>query len=283
VREARFYKKISGDRVQCELCPHFCLIELGKSGFCRARKNIEGKLYSLIYGEVTSVAMDPIEKKPLYHYHSGEYILSIGTKGCNLVCPFCQNWSISQDINAPSRNFISGEVIKLAKENKSFGIAYTYNEQFIWYEFVYDTARLAKENGLSNVLVTNGMVNLAPLEEILPFIDAMNIDIKSIDGQRYEDVCRGNLEAIQEVIKRSARSCHVELTNLIVPGFNDREEDFRKLVDWIYDNLGDSVVLHFSRYFPCYKFTAPLTSPSVLKLAESIAKKKLKYVYLGNI
>jgi len=283
VKEARFYKKINGGKVQCELCPHFCLIASGESGFCRVRKNIEGKLFSLIYGEASSVALDPIEKKPLYRFHSGEFILSVGTKGCNLTCPFCQNWTISQDMETPTETVTSVQLIELAKRNKSFGIAYTYNEPFIWYEFVYDTAKLARESGLKNVLVTNGMVNIPPLEEILPFIDAMNIDIKSIRESFYKDVCKGDLLAIQEVIKRSVKSCHVELTNLIIPGLNDSQEDFSKLTDWIYDNLGDSVPLHFSRYFPCYKCNAPPTPVADLKIAQSIAKKKLKYVYLGNV
>jgi pyruvate formate lyase activating enzyme len=283
VKEARFYRKIDGGKVQCELCPHFCLIDPGESGFCRVRKNIEGALFSLIYGKSSSVALDPIEKKPLYRFHSGEFILSAGTKGCNLVCPFCQNWTISQDIDAPTEDVTSMQLVELAKHNKSFGIAYTYNEPFIWYEFVYDTAKLARENGLCNVLVTNGMVNLEPLEEILPFIDAMNIDIKSIKESFYKDVCKGSLKAVQEVIKRSVRSCHVELTNLIVPTLNDTEEDFTRLTEWIYNNLGDSIPIHFSRYFPCHEFNLPPTPVAVLKTAQAIAREKLKYVYLGNV
>ena len=180
MHEALFYEVLPSGKVHCLLCPQSCIIADGKVGFCRVRKNIGGKLYSLIYGQITSIALDPVEKKPLYHFHPGEYILSVGTKGCNLTCLFCQNWSISQDANRQTEPITSQQIIKKAKDVKSFGIAYTYNEPFIWYEFVMDTAKEAKKEGLSNVLVTNGFVNKEPLEQLLPFIDAMNIDLKSI-------------------------------------------------------------------------------------------------------
>lgn len=282
-KEALFYEALPDGKVHCLLCPQSCRIDDGKVGFCRVRKNIKGKLYSLIYGQITSLALDPIEKKPLYHFHPGKYILSIGTKGCNLACPFCQNWTISQDDSVATESITSQELIKKAKELNSFGIAYTYNEPFIWYEFVLDTAMLAKKEGLENVLVTNGFVNLEPLEKILPLIDAMNIDLKSIEDDFYRKVCRGRLNPVLETIKRAHKSCHIELTNLIIPTLNDSEDNFRRLVDWIYDNLGGEVPLHFSRYFPCYKCDIPSTDINTLKLAEKIAKKKLKYVYLGNV
>ncbi|MBM3252487.1 MAG: AmmeMemoRadiSam system radical SAM enzyme [Candidatus Omnitrophica bacterium] len=282
-KEALFYETLANGKVHCLLCPQSCQISDGKFGFCRVRKNLKGKLCSLIYGEITSIALDPIEKKPLYHYHPGEYILSVGTKGCNLACPFCQNWSISQDDVASTQSITSQELIKKAQELNSFGIAYTYNEPFIWYEFVLDTARLAKKEGLENVLVTNGFVNLKPLEEILPFIDAMNIDLKSIDDDFYRKICKGRINPVLETIKRSHSSCHIELTNLIIPTLNDKEDNFRRLVDWIFDNLGPEVPLHFSRYFPCFKIDIPPTPVDTLKKAEQIARKKLKYVYLGNI
>jgi pyruvate formate lyase activating enzyme len=170
-----------------------------------------------------------------------------------------------------------------AKKLGSFGIAYTYNEPFIWYEFVIETAKLAKKEGLKNVLVTNGYVNMPPLEEMLPFIDAMNIDIKSFNDDFYKKICKGRLQPVLDVIKRSCRSCHVELTNLIIPTLNDSEEEITKMVDWIHDNAGPDTPLHLSRYFPCYKMTLPPTPVETLKMAERIAKRKLKHVYLGNI
>ncbi|MFC1709477.1 AmmeMemoRadiSam system radical SAM enzyme, partial [Candidatus Omnitrophota bacterium] len=246
-------------------------------------KNQKGKLCSLVYEEITSIALDPIEKKPLYRYHSGESILSIGTKGCNLSCLFCQNWNISKDLNVPTERVSSEFVVKRAKQMNSFGIAYTYNEPFIWYEFVLDTAELAKKEGLENVLVTNGFVNLEPLRKILPFIGGMNIDLKSIKDRFYINNCAGRLNPVLEVIKESSKRCHVELTNLIIPSLNDSDENLTELVDWIYENVGDSVPLHFSRYFPCYKLDLSPTPVSTLKRAEQIAKKKLKFVYLGNV
>ncbi len=247
------------------------------------RRNIGGKLYSLVYGETTSVSLDPVEKKPLYHFHPGENILSLGTKGCNFKCPFCQNWAISQDLEVQTRKITPQWVVDKAGECKSFGIAYTYNEPFIWYEFVLDTAKLAKKNGLENVLVTNGYVNPKPLEEMLPFIGAMNIDLKSIDDEFYRKYCKGSLDPVLYTIKTSVKACHVELTNLVIPGLNDSEEDFKRLVDWIYDNAGADVPLHFSRYFPCYKLDLPITSKETLEKAYKIAKKKLRNVYLGNV
>ena len=237
----------------------------------------------MVYEQVTSIALDPIEKKPLYHYRSGEPILYIGTKGCNLSCLFCQNWQITKDLNVPTEHVASEFLVKKAKQLGSFGIAYTYNEPFIWYEFVLNTAKLAKKEDLENVLVTNGFVNLKPLSQILPLISAMNIDIKSIEDEFYIQNCKGRLNPVLEVVKESNKHCHIELTNLIIPSLNDSEDNFIKLVDWIYDNLGDSVPLHFSRYFPYYKLDLPPTPISTLNKAEEIAKRKLKFVYLGNV
>jgi len=283
MKEALYYEKMDGKRVQCHLCPYNCVIPPEARGACGIRINKEGTLYSEVYGKTTSIALDPIEKKPLYHYHSGEYILSVGTKGCNFHCSFCQNWHISQDLDVATHDTTSEEIIKKAKEVGSFGIAYTYNEPFIWYEFVLDTARLAKKNGLENVLVTNGYVNMEPLQGILPYIDAMNIDLKSFDDDFYIKICRGRLMPVLDVIKASAKICHIELTNLIIPTLNDSKKTIEAMVDWIYDNLGPEVPLHLSRYFPCYKMSLPPTPVDTMEMAERIAKEKLRHVYLGNI
>jgi len=176
----------------------------------------------------------------------------------------------------------SGEVVERAKEMGSFGIAYTYNEPFIWYEFVLDTAKLARSKGLENVLVTNGFVNIEPLKGMLPYINAMNIDLKSFDEEFYTKICKGRLKPVLDVIKMSAQGCHVELTNLIIPTLNDSDSTVKKMVDWIYDNLGSGVPLHLSRYFPCYKMSLPATPIETLRRAERIAKEKLEYVYIGN-
>lgn len=283
MKEALYYEKLDSKRVICHLCPYECNLPSGGKGACGVRQNIDGTLYSLIYGKTTGLALDPIEKKPLYHYHPGEKILSLGTRGCNLHCDFCQNWHTSQETDGPMENITSEEAVKRAKELGSFGIAYTYNEPFIWYEFVLDTAKLARQNGLNNVLVTNGFVNPDPLKGMLPYIDAMNIDLKSFDEDFYVRICKGKLNPVLEVIKISAKACHVELTNLIIPTLNDSEGSIRKMADWICSNLGSEIPLHLSRYFPCYNMDLPPTPVETLKRAERIAKEKLKYVYLGNV
>ncbi len=283
MKEALYYEKLGGGRVGCHLCPNECVIPGGLRGLCGIRINKEGTLYSEAYGKTTGISLDPVEKKPLYHYHPHEYILSIGTKGCNFHCDFCQNWQISQDVFAPVTDITPQQAVDRARSLGSFGIAYTYNEPFIWYEFVLDTAKLARKNGLENVLVTNGYVNPGPLAAILPYIDAMNIDLKSIDEEFYLKICKGRLPPVLEVIKTAARSCHIELTNLLIPTLNDSRESITRLVDWIDENVGHHVPLHFSRYFPCYKLSIPPTPIETLRMAEEIARKKLKYVYLGNV
>jgi pyruvate formate lyase activating enzyme len=270
-------------KVRCLLCPNVCLLKKGETGKCGVRQNRHGRLFSLIYGEITSMALDPIEKKPLYHFHPGSSILSLGTRGCNLKCPWCQNWAISQKLDCPTQKITPQEAVARAQQLKSFGIAYTYNEPFIWYEFVYDTAKLAHKKGLKNVLVTNGYVNHKPLEEMIGLIDAMNIDIKSMREDFYQKYCRGKLAPVLRTAQYSAKRCHVEITNLIIPTLNDTEEDFQELTDWIAQELGGDTPLHFSRYYPAYKIDIAPTPVETLKKAETIAKKKLRYVYLGNV
>jgi pyruvate formate lyase activating enzyme len=283
MKEALYYKLESG-KVRCLLCPNDCLISGGKKGLCGIRVNKGNKLYAETYNRTTSVSLDPIEKKPLYHYHRGKHILSLGTKGCNFACPWCQNWRISQDKSTPTEEITKERAVQEAKDAGSFGIAYTYNEPFIWFEFVSECAKFARENGLENVLVTNGYVNKEPLEAILPYIDAMNIDIKSIDEDFYRKYCLGKLKPVLENTKRAKeKGVHIEITNLIIPTLNDSKENIEKLVDWISENIGADTPLHFSRYFPCYKMSLPPTPALTLQKAKEIADKKLKYVYLGNI
>ncbi|MHC4917494.1 MAG: AmmeMemoRadiSam system radical SAM enzyme, partial [Planctomycetota bacterium] len=218
MKEARFWERgDDGGLAICRLCPHECSVAPGKTGLCGQRENRDGTLYSRIYARATTAALDPIEKKPLYHFMPGSAVLSLGTVGCNFKCPFCQNWSISQ-VEARTEELLPEAAVGLALRKKAEGIAYTYNEPMIWLEYVIDTARLAREKGLANVLVTNGFVNEAPLAEALQYVDALNIDIKSFDEKFYVDLCKGRLGPVLASAEQAARAgAHVEITNLVIP------------------------------------------------------------------
>jgi pyruvate formate lyase activating enzyme len=287
-KEAMFYEKLDNDKVHCYLCPHNCRIPAEGQGLCGVRKNMDGTLYSLNYGEVTSIGVDPIEKKPLNRFHPGTYILSVGSVGCNLKCPFCQNHSIAQvkpeEIN--THNAAADEIVAKALELKkqgNIGIAYTYNEPSIWYEFVNETAKKAKEKGLLNVLVTNGYISEEPLMQLLPYVDAMNIDLKAYNDKFYSELVRGGLREVKETIRRSAAHCHVEVTTLIIPGWNDSVEEMEEEAKWIA-SLSPDIPLHLSRYFPKYQMTdRAATSVNALIDLKKTADRFLKYVYLGNV
>jgi pyruvate formate lyase activating enzyme len=283
MKEARYWERGEGDRVRCLLCPHGCRLKEGETGLCRVRRNVGGKLRSLNYGRVSSAHLDPIEKKPLFHFYPGSLILSLGTVGCNLACAFCQNWSISQAV-AGTQRVSPEEALSLAKsEEGNLGISYTYNEPIIWYEFVLETAQLAHEVGLKNVLVTNGYVNEEPLRELLPYVDAMNVDIKSLSERFYRELCRGRPEPPRRTVEIAKEcGCLVEVTNLVIPNWNDGEEDVRAFVDWAA-SVDPRMPVHFSRYHPDYKLTEPPTPAETLSRAREVAQEKLRYVYLGNI
>ncbi len=280
-KEALFYRKLDQNRVKCKLCPVGCVIAPGKNGVCFGRKNVDGRLIAENYGQAVSISMDPIEKKPLYHFHPGASILSTGPNGCNLRCKNCQNWSISQQ--QIHTDFLSSEdMVNIAVKNDSIGIAYTYTEPLIWYEYLLDTAKLVRQARMVNVLVTNGYINLKPLERVLPLVDAMNIDLKSMRDEFYQDVCKGKVEPVLKTIETVFKAgCHVEITNLMIPTLNDSEDDVRKLVGWIA-GLSNRIPLHFSRYFPDHQMSIPPTPIAALSKAYHIGKEKLKYVYVGN-
>ncbi|MEA3401185.1 MAG: AmmeMemoRadiSam system radical SAM enzyme [Armatimonadota bacterium] len=283
-READWWE-VEEERVHCLLCPHDCRIAEGRVGICRVRRNMEGTLRPINYAQVTSAAMDPIEKKPLYHFHPGTMILSLGTFGCNLTCQFCQNYTISQGQPA-TQTLRPKEVVQSALDARgrgNIGIAYTYNEPIIWYEYVRDTAQLAHQEGLKNVLVTNGLIQQEPLEELLPLIDAMNVDIKAMDDDFYRRLCgiRSGAQA-RRTVELSIDRCAVEITNLLVTDENDSEEDVRELVEWAA-GVSPDLPLHLSRYRPAYKFSAPPTPMERIHRAAEIAREKLNYVYVGNV
>ncbi|GAB6178864.1 AmmeMemoRadiSam system radical SAM enzyme [Desulfotomaculum defluvii] len=286
MQEAMFYHQKEDGLLFCELCPKGCSIREGHKGFCRVRENQNGVLYTLNYGKVSSYALDPMEKKPLYHFYPGTLILSLGTVGCNLRCGFCQNWQIAQG-DPHTIHLEPPEAVKLALEQREKGIpctglAYTYSEPFMWYEYVYDTSRLAREAGLKNVMVTNGYVREEPLKKLLPYIDAMNIDVKGFTDDYYRENCVGQLEPVKRTVEIAHKECHIELTTLLVPGLNDSPDEIKELVDWVA-NLNPGIPVHFSRYFPNYKFNLPPTPLKTMQQAYDIAKKKLKYVHLGNV
>ena len=269
-----------GEAVRCELCPHRCLIADGKRGVCRVRENREGTLFALTYGRVSAIHLDPIEKKPLFHFHPGTEILSVGSIGCNFRCGFCQNWHLVLGQASLSPAGIP-ELVHAARESGAVGIAYTYNEPLIWFEFVMDCAREFRKAGMANVLVTNGHVSPEPLGELLPLVDAMNIDLKSMDPDFYRKVCQGTLAPVLDTIRAASRSVHVEITALLVTGENDSDDAIRKVVDFVA-GTDPEIPLHFSRYFPQHRFTAPPTPPARLEAAHRIGREKLSYVYVGN-
>ncbi|WP_031516787.1 AmmeMemoRadiSam system radical SAM enzyme [Desulfofalx alkaliphila] len=284
MQPALFWKAKDDGMVLCQLCPKYCNIRPGKTGFCRVRKNIDGQLFTTNFGHLSAHAMDPIEKKPLYHYYPGQYILSLGTTGCNLRCGFCQNWSITHD-DPKTIEVTPQHVAEVAANQDPYpnvGIAYTYSEPFMWYEFVFHTARLAREKGLKNVLVTNGYINEEPLRALLPYIDAMNIDVKAFTDDFYKQNCVGHLEPVKRTVEMVHDKCHLEVTTLIIPGLNDSEEEIGRLTDWLA-GLNPKIPLHFSRYFPNFEFDTEATPPETLKRAKDIARTKLDYVYIGNL
>ena len=287
MKEALFFEKLSNNKVKCTLCPHNCIISDGNRGVCRVRINNKGVLYSEVYDKISSISNDPIEKKPLYHFYPGRNILSVGSVGCNLQCEFCQNWEISQTSVSDYhyiRNISSEEILQLAlKDKNNIGIAYTYNEPIVWFEFMQEIAKIAKKKNLKNVMVTNGYINRKPLEMILPYIDAFSIDLKAFTEDFYKKITSSHLQPVKDNLKfLSKRNKHIELTNLVIPTLNDDVEVFEDMIKWIANELGENTVLHISRYFPMYQLKIESTPVDKLLELFEIAKKHLNYVYLGN-
>jgi len=283
---------------ECDVCFRRCKLKEGMKGVCGARICRDGTITAENYGMVTSLALDPIEKKPLRRFYPGSMILSAGSYGCNLRCPFCQNcdisWSERVRKAASEAEWISpddlAETAQYYRSKGNIGVAFTYNEPLVGYEYVRDTARLVHEKGMVNVLVTNGTAGLNILEEIIPYIDAMNIDLKGFSDRFYAEVVDGSFDMVKAFIKESVKHCHVELTTLIIPGENDSEEEMRMLSEWVADldnvfegKSGKDIPLHISRFFPRFRMTdRPATDVKLVYNLADTAREKLRYVYTGN-
>ncbi len=290
IKEAALYEKLANKVTHCFLCGHQCRIAEGKLGFCGVRKNEKGTLYSLVYGRVIAANIDPIEKKPLYHFLPGSTSFSIATPGCNFRCGFCQNWEISQmkikeTPDSTSRDWTVEQVVAEASHGKCRSISYTYTEPTIYFEYAYDCAKIARENGLLNVFVTNGYMSKEAIKMIQPYLSAANVDLKYFKDESYRKVCGGSLQPVLESIKLMKESgIWVEVTTLVVPGSNDSPEELKGIAEFLA-GVDKNMPWHISRFFPNYKFSnLDATPEATLKMAEEIGRQAgLKYIYVGNV
>ncbi len=288
LKEASYYQTLDNNMVQCLLCPRKCILSEGQRGVCRVRRNIGDKLYSLSYGNIASAHLDPIEKKPFFHVLPGSQAYSIATAGCNLQCNFCQNWQLSQVFpeDIESKYMTPEEVVEEALASGAESIAYTYSEPTIFIEYIIDIAKIARERGLKNVVVSAGYINQEPLRELCQYVDAIKIDLKGFTEEFYQKMTGGQLGPVLNALKViKDEGVWLEIVNLLIPGENDSEDEIRAMSQWIKDNLGDDVPVHFSRFHPQYKLqNLPATPEQTLLKAREIALEVgLKYVYTGNI
>ncbi|RZN62917.1 AmmeMemoRadiSam system radical SAM enzyme [Methanonatronarchaeum sp. AMET6-2] len=288
-KEAFFYEEKQGGEVECNLCNHNCKIKNGETGICGVRENTDGKLYTLVYNAVSSRNVDPVEKKPLYHYHPGSRVFSLGSVGCNFRCLNCQNYTIARA--KPSEVYLEDmsaeKSVSIAQKNMCEGIAYTYNEPTVWFEFNYESAVEAKKSGLYTVYVTNGYMTEQALEKIAPHLDAANIDIKAFDGDNfYREISSARFKPVLDTCREMKNhGIHIELTYLVIPGKNDQEEKFKNFGKWIVDELGDETPVHLSRFYPAHKMMDidPTPIKTLERAHEILTDIGVKYVYLGNV
>ncbi|MBU4138497.1 MAG: AmmeMemoRadiSam system radical SAM enzyme [Euryarchaeota archaeon] len=288
IKEGALYDELPGNKVKCNVCAHRCTIAEGKTGICRTRHNNKGKLYSLIYNTVSSEAIDPIEKKPLYHFLPGTFSYSLGTIGCNFRCLHCQNWNISQVSleEANTKEITPEEAVRRALDAGCSSISWTYNEPAIWHEYTYDSAVLAKKAGLKTIYVTNGYITPEALRRMAPYLDAYRVDIKSFSDEFYKKVCGARLAPVLESTKLAKElGMHIETITLIIPGRNDSKEELTQIAKWVHDNLGEDTPMHFTRFHPMHKMDPVAATPlSTLEMAHGIAKNEgMRFVYLGNV
>ena len=284
---SRFQEKVEGNKVRCRICPHNCVIPDGKTGICRTRINRNGTLLSLAYGNPCSVSIDPIEKKPLFHFFPGEKIFSLATAGCNFRCLNCQNWQISQSAPDEISNYDLSprDVIRQAELSGTRLIAFTYTEPTVFYEYMYDTARTAHSRGMKTVIVSNGYINREPLLELIPYLDGANIDLKCFDIATYHRLTGGQLQPVLDTLKiLRENKVWLEITNLLIPSFNDKTEQIRSMCNWLADNGFIDTPIHFSRFFPNYKLTETPPTPieTLIEAKKTAEDAGLKFVYIGN-
>ncbi len=287
-KEASFWKPLKNQTVQCFLCPHHCVIAPGKNGICGVRTNENGTLFSLIYQACSSIAADPIEKKPLYHFHPGSLVLSLGSVGCTFRCDHCQNYQISmaRPEEQMLRELPAEQLRMVASKQGCEGVAWTYNEPTIWHEYTREAAQKVKDAGLYTVYVTNGYIEEEPLKDIAPYLDAMNIDVKAFREEFYKKTCKARLAPVLQTCERAKKlGIHLEITYLVIPGHNDASDEMKEFCHWVAEKLGVDTPVHFSRFHPDYSMTdVPMTPLSTLLTCHSMAKDAgIQYVYLGNI
>ncbi|MGB9837029.1 MAG: AmmeMemoRadiSam system radical SAM enzyme [Candidatus Saccharicenans sp.] len=286
--EARYYEKLPDREIKCNLCPRFCQLGDKERGFCGVRENQNGRYYTLVYGKVASLNVDPIEKKPFFHFLPGSLAFSLATAGCNLSCRFCQNWEISQMRPEQVRNVnMPPEAVVAAAENQACPvIAYTYSEPVIFYEFMYDTSLQARRKGIRNTVVSAGYINPQPLADLLKVVDAIKIDLKAYNQDFYRQYVRGELQPVLETIKQIARSSvWLEIVYLVIPTLNDNPDEIRNMCRWLKSEIGPDYPLHFSRFHPMYliKNLPPTPVSTLEKLRQIALEEGLRYVYVGNV
>lgn len=290
MKEAMFYEKAENKKVKCYLCPQYCTIAPGKRGFCGVRENISGVLYSLVYGKTAALSIEPIEKKPLFHYYPGSLSLSFSTVGCNLKCLNCQNYQISQvnqkkDEKIAGKEILPKNLIEAAKTNGCQSISYTYTEPTVYFEYAYDTAVLARKEGIKNIFVTNGFITKEAMETIQPYLDAANIDLKSSREEYYRNIAKGSLKPVLEAIQYYfSHGVFIEVTTLIIPGENDSEEDLKGIAKFL-SRLSKDIPWHISRFHPTYKMLDKKPTPvaTIHKAIEIGKSEGLRYIYAGNV
>ncbi|MGQ9800923.1 MAG: AmmeMemoRadiSam system radical SAM enzyme [Candidatus Saccharicenans sp.] len=286
--EARYYQKLPDREIRCDLCPRFCQLGDKERGFCGVRENQDGKYYTLVYGQVASLNVDPIEKKPFFHFLPGSEAFSLATAGCNLSCKFCQNWEISQMRPEQVKNiYLPPEALVASCESYNCPvIAYTYTEPVIFFEYMYDSSLLARKKGIKNVVVTAGYINPEPLSDLLRVVEAIKVDLKAFNQSFYTEYVRGQLQPVLDTIKQIARSgCWLEIVYLVIPTLNDRPEEIREMCRWLKNEIGPDFPIHFSRYHPMYlvKNLPPTPVSTLEKLREVALAEGLHYVYVGNV